>query len=66
MINVGEDDDSDVSEDELEPDADDVHYLSTGSASPAQTPTKEKPCCSHQLQLEHTQLPQDFNFCAAT
>ena len=57
LITVGEDDDSDTSEEELEPDNDDVHYHSTGSASPAQTPMKEKPCCSHQLQLEHTQVP---------
>ena len=57
LITVGEDDDSDTSEEELEPDNNDVHYHSTGSASPAQTPMKEKPCCSHQLQLEHTQLP---------
>ena len=53
LITVGEDDDSDTSEEELEPD-NDVHYHSTGSAH---TPMKEKPCCSHQLQLEHTQLP---------
>ena len=46
LINVGEDDDSDVSEDELEPADDDLHYKSTDSTSPAQTPAKEKPCCS--------------------
>ena len=59
LINVGKDDDSDTSEEEFEPDDDDLHYHSTDSASPAQTPI-EKPCCSHQLQLEHTQLSQDF------
>ena len=67
ILNTVGDDDSDTSEEELEPDNDDVHYHSTGSASPAQTPKKEKPCCSHQLQLEHTQLPQDLlNICTAT
>jgi GTP cyclohydrolase FolE2 len=37
LIRVGEDDDNDTSEVELDPEDDDVHYHSTGSASPAQT-----------------------------
>ena len=32
LITVGEGDDSDTSEEELEPDNDDVHYHSTGSS----------------------------------
>ena len=39
LINVGEDDDSDTSEDKLEPSNDDLHYCSTDSA-PTQTQQK--------------------------
>ena len=52
MINVGDDSDDESSDEELEPDEDDLMYL--------QTPAREKPCCSRQLLLEHTELPDTF------
>ena len=51
MFNVGDDDDNKSTDEELEPDENDLQYLKTG---PVQTPAKEKPCCSRQLLLKHT------------
>ena len=57
MIKVGDDGDDESSDEELEPDEDDLRYNETG---PAQTPAGEKPCCSRQLLSEHTELPDTF------
>ena len=50
LINVGSDSDNESSDEELEPDNDDLQSESVLSPS---TPAGEKPCCSRQLQLEH-------------
>ena len=59
LINVGDDDD-DESDEELEPDEDDLKCGQVKFVFLAQTPAGEKPCCSRQLQIEHTELPRDF------
>ena len=57
MINVGDDSDDESSDEEVEPDEDDLQYCKTG---PVQPPAREKPCCSRQLLLEPTKLPHTF------
>ena len=55
LIHVGSDSDDESSDEELEPDDDDLQCLQSAESvlSPS-SPVGEKPCCSRQLQLEHT------------
>ena len=55
LIHVGSDSDDESSDEELEPDDDDLQCLQSAESvvSPS-SPIGEKPCCSRQLQLEHT------------
>ena len=54
LIHVGSDSDDESSDEELEPDDDDLQCLQSAESvlSPS-SPVKET-CCSRQLQLEHT------------
>ena len=54
LINVGSDSDDESSDEELEPDDDDLQCLQSESVLSPSSPVGEKPCSSRQLQLEHT------------
>ena len=54
LINVGIDSDDEPSDEEVEPDGNDSQCLPSESVLSHSHPVEDKPCCSRQLQMEHT------------
>ena len=54
LINVGSDSDDEPSDEEVEPDGNVPQCLTYESVLSHSHPVEDKPCCSWQLQMEHT------------